>query len=68
MKGSFAVTLGLLLLGLVSISFPSSASGQEAGWTTLRPFGYAGLNSYPLIQRSWSAVPSNEQAPPAKQA
>ena len=31
MKGSFAVTLGLLLHGLVSCSFPSS----EAGWTTL---------------------------------
>ena len=35
MKGLFAVTLGLLLLGLVSISSPSSASDQEAGWTTL---------------------------------
>jgi len=37
MKGSFTVTLGLclLLLGLVSSPFPSSASGQEAGWTTL---------------------------------
>ena len=31
MKGSFAVTLGLLLHGLVSCSFTSS----EAGWTTL---------------------------------
>ena len=37
MKGSFTVTLGLclLLLALVSSPFPSSASGQEAGWTTL---------------------------------
>ena len=37
MKGSFTVTLGLclLLLGLVSSPFPYSASGQEAGWTTL---------------------------------
>ena len=35
LKGLFAVTLGLLLLGLVSISFPSSASGQQAGWSTL---------------------------------
>ena len=37
MKGSFTVTLGLclLLLGLVSSPFPSSASGQEVGWTTL---------------------------------
>ena len=37
MRGSFTVTLGLclLLLGLVSSPFPSSASGQEAGWTTL---------------------------------
>ena len=35
MKGLFAITLGLLTLGLVSISFPSSASDQEAGWTTL---------------------------------
>jgi hypothetical protein len=35
MKGLFAITLGLLTLGLVSISFPSSVSGQEAGWTTL---------------------------------
>lgn len=35
MKGLFAITLGLLTLGLVSISFSSSVSGQEAGWTTL---------------------------------
>ena len=36
MKSSFAVTLGLLLLlGLVSSPFPSSASGQQAGWSIL---------------------------------
>lgn len=35
MKGLFEITLGLLTLGLVSISFSSSVSGQEAGWTTL---------------------------------
>jgi hypothetical protein len=35
MKRLFAVTLGLLLLGFASSPFPSSASAQEAGWTTL---------------------------------
>jgi hypothetical protein len=35
MKRFFAVTLGLLLLGVASASFVSSASAQDAGWTTL---------------------------------
>ena len=47
MKGLFAVTLGLLLLGLVSISFPSSASGQEARWTTL--FDGSGLDGWRVL-------------------
>ena len=47
MKGLFAVTLGLLLLGLVSISFPSSASGQEAGWSTL--FDGSGLDGWRVL-------------------
>ena len=47
MKGLFAVTLGLLLLGLVSISLPSSASGQEAGWSTL--FDGSGLDGWRVL-------------------
>ena len=47
MKRSFAVTLGLLLLGLVSISFPSSASAQGAGWSTL--FDGSGLDGWRVL-------------------
>ena len=47
MKGSFAVTLGLLLLVLVSSPFPSSASGQEAGWSTL--FDGSGLHGWRVL-------------------
>ena len=47
MKRSFAVTLGLLLLGLVSFSFPSSASAQGAGWSTL--FDGSGLDGWRVL-------------------